>query len=446
MSLKQVGLGIISVMIAVVLYYVSLGSSQLTQELKTEIDQELQTLQTHGFSIEEREILTDQEHFVIVFDDTEKIADYLNTQGAAITNEESASLKGMKFGVDLTYLKDSSSAISFDLYPTALPITLTQGQLSTEDKETLAMINTLFHSKTFLMHVDINPMLNGFKGYVKDIDETFGKSGEQITLKMKAMQFHGKMDSEQIISVNQTLKSFFLAAEDDLLIQLQGIKSHYELTGPTRYDMTTSYHVKEISLKDASKESITINNIEANTTTMIQNDLARSEVSAKLDTFEVNEKRETNKLTGLALDIKVSNLDIKSFEALQQTDNKDQEQIDKLVQEIISKGVSIEIPTLSVDKLYTQHKELEGFTLNAKVDIDKNLNLSNLQTNPMLGLSAIKADLNLSLSETLHTFISQQPQALITMMMFQPKDENGSKIYQIKFENGMLSVNGVLMQ
>ncbi|MDM5271523.1 hypothetical protein PGH07_05000 [Sulfurovum sp. zt1-1] len=446
MSLKQVGLGVISIAIAAVLYYVSVGSSKLTQELKAEVDKELHTLRSQGFGIEERKVSKNKEHFEIVFNDTAKIANYLNTQGASLTDEESASFKGMKIGVDLTYLKDNYSSISFDLYPTALPITLTQGKLSTEDKETLARINTLFDKKAFLMHIDINIMLNAFKGYIKDIDETFSEPGGKVIMQMKAMHFNGEMDTEKVISVDQTLESFLINAEDELLIQLLGLKSHYQLTGPSRYDITGRYSMEKISFEDASNESITINNLEVNTTTILQNDLAKSEVSSTIETITVTEEKKTSKITDLVLDMKVSNLDIKSFEALQQVDPAEQQQIDKLVQEIISKGLSIEILKLSVNKLYTQHKEMDGFSLKAKVDIDKNLKLADLQANPMLGLTAVQADLNLTFSETLHTFIAQQPEALITMMMFQPKEKNGNKTYQIKLENGMLSINGVLMQ
>jgi hypothetical protein len=170
MRLKHIGLGVIIALIAVVVYYVFFGSSQLTQELKAEVNRELQTLESQGFVIEDREVSESKEHFEIVFDDTEKITDYLNAQGAALTEEESASLKGMKVGVDLAYLQDAYSAISCDLYPTTLPDTLTQGELTDEEKNTLAKINRLFQAKTFLLHIDINNLLDGFNGYVKDID------------------------------------------------------------------------------------------------------------------------------------------------------------------------------------------------------------------------------------------------------------------------------------
>ncbi|MGC9351855.1 MAG: hypothetical protein ACP5D3_07690, partial [Sulfurovum sp.] len=64
----------------------------------------------------------------------------------------------MKIGVDLLYLKDSNTALSFDLYPTALPDAVTKGELSSEEKEALSKFDVLLRAKTFLIHVDINTL------------------------------------------------------------------------------------------------------------------------------------------------------------------------------------------------------------------------------------------------------------------------------------------------
>ncbi|HEO99553.1 MAG: hypothetical protein JW682_05370 [Campylobacterales bacterium] len=446
MRLKRVGIGVAVVVIAAVIYTLSLGSDQLTQVLKEKVNQELQTLQSQGFAIEDREISRNREHFTIVVKESEKIARYLNREGVAITDEESASLQGLKIGVDLLYLKDSSTALSFDLYPTSFPDAVTEGELSSEEKEALAKFDALFRAKTFLVHIDINALFNGFKGYVKDIDETLGKPGEEATMQMKAMRFQGEIDNGKISSVDQRLERFLIKAGDELLFELLGITSHYNITGPTRYDTTARYAIGKISYKEASKRGITIENMETRIATLMQNGLADSEVSAKVHALSLSDENQTRKITDFALDMKVSNLDIKSFEALQQTDASDQQQIDRIVQKILSGGLSINIPNLSVDKFYTAGSALDGFALNGKFAIDKNLNLADLQANPMLGLHAISADLNLSFSESFHTFISQQPQALITMMMFRPKEKNGNKVYRIKLQNGLFNVNGVPLQ
>ena len=66
-------------------------------------------------------------------------------------------------------------------------------------------IDALFTDKIFLVHIDINKMLNGFKGYVKDIDKTFEENGQQASLTMHSFVFSGDIKEEQITSIQQQL-------------------------------------------------------------------------------------------------------------------------------------------------------------------------------------------------------------------------------------------------
>ncbi|MFT7823773.1 MAG: hypothetical protein ABXS92_03325 [Sulfurimonas sp.] len=444
--MKRILFGVIVLATVATLYYLTLGSSQLTKELKTIVSQELQSMESQGFAIEGREIKEQEEHFEIVWEDTAKIAEYLNAQGAAITAEDAGSLKGMKIGVDLNYLKDSYSAISLDLYPTALPDAMTQKELEREEKEVLAKIDELFKTRTFLIHVDISKSLDEFKGSMKDINQTFGVPGAEVVMAMKAMSFEGDIKNDRISAVNQSLQSFQINAEEGISIQVLGLESHYSLHGPTHYDTMTGYSIEKFIYRESPFLRLSAESMEADSKTVFKNNLAQTEISARIGAVHVTEKHKTDKASNLALEMEVSNLDIKSFEKLQHISSLDQQQIDRIARQILSKGLSIKIPKLSVGKLYFQNREMDGFDIDARIDLNKNIDLSSLQANPMLGLAAVRTDLNLSFSETFFTFISQQPQAMILMMMFRPTEKNDRKNYHIKLENGTLTVNGVAMQ
>jgi hypothetical protein len=60
----------------------------------------------------------------------------------------------------------------------------------------------------------------------------------------------------------------------------------------------------------------------------------------------------------------------------------------------------------------------------------------------MAAVNAINANLTLSLSSELFTILSQQPQAMMAMMLFQPKDVNGEKVYKVELKDGSVKVNG----
>ena len=73
LSRKKLGLAILAIVIAAVLYYFSAGAEQLRLEMKAQMNKELATLQTEGFSVQNREISEKKEHFILSFDEPEKI-------------------------------------------------------------------------------------------------------------------------------------------------------------------------------------------------------------------------------------------------------------------------------------------------------------------------------------------------------------------------------------
>ena len=70
------------------------------------------------------------------------------------------------------------------------------------------------------------------------------------------------------------------------------------------------------------------------------------------------------------------------------------------------------------------------------------MDLAALEQSPMAAIGAMDANLHLTLSNQLLELIAKQPQAMLVMMLFQPKDVNGQKVYKVELKDGTLSVNG----
>ena len=119
--MKKIGLGLVALILVAVIYYFTVGASQITEEIKAQVNTQLTSLEKEGFVIEERKIEEKKEHFVISFDDPEKISSFLYRQGMQLTVEDAELLKGLKVGVDTHYLPDAYSSVAFDMYPTTLP-------------------------------------------------------------------------------------------------------------------------------------------------------------------------------------------------------------------------------------------------------------------------------------------------------------------------------------
>ncbi|HFQ61257.1 MAG TPA: hypothetical protein ENK39_03010, partial [Epsilonproteobacteria bacterium] len=229
---KKLGLAVIGVVVVGLIYYITAGSSQLTEQMKAQVNTELSSLQTEGFSVKGREIAETKEHFIITFDEPQKIAHFLTRQGVQMNVNDAALLKGLEVGVDVAYLDDTYSAVSFDMYPLALPTAITTSLKEEKDKKAFTQIEKMLKKKTFLMHIAVNKLGNGFKGYMNDIDETL-EGEKNVDIKMKGLTFSGDIKNNIIHSVKQDLKLLTMQVPQEMLVSFENLKSDYAITGKT---------------------------------------------------------------------------------------------------------------------------------------------------------------------------------------------------------------------
>jgi hypothetical protein len=441
---KKLGLGVIGIIVMGAIYYFAVGSTQLTTELKSQVNAQLALLQKEGFSIQDRELKERQEHFSLSFDNPQKITHFLNQHGVQITLEDAKLVKGLILGVDVHYLPDTYTSVSFDTYPTALPTVLSSSVTTSEKKHILAQIENMLEKKAFLMHVSINKLITGFKGHIKDIDEVFqGETEMQLT--MKSLTFSGDIKDGAISSIKQELKTFGIKVPDAMFITLADLTSNYKVTGKTPYDYHTQYSMDSMTIHIEPDLNIVAQNMTMTSTSLLKDALLSGTMTSKIAHVDIKDKGQAYTLNTLVLDINAGNLDINAFEKLQQANVNDEKYINELMQQFFSKGVYIEIPVFSIETIENRGKNLKGFTLDAKMTLDKTFDILALETNPMSALSTIDADLNLILSNDLFSLIMQQPEAMMALMVFQPKDLNNSKAFELKLKDGQFTVNGTPM-
>lgn len=439
--MKKLSLAIFAIIIIAVIYYMTSGSTQLTSEMKAQVNSELTSLQTQGFSVQGREISEKKEHFVISFDEPEKIAAYFTQQGAQLTVEDAAVFKGLQIGVDLSYLADAYSGISFDLYPLSLPESITSSASTPDDKKILSQIEKMLEKKTFLIHCDINKMGTGFKGYMKDIEEVL-KSDTNVKMVLNKLEFSGDIKEDRVQSFQQTLQSISIDTDDAFNFTLNGLKSNYRITGATLYDYKTEYSIEKITMQEKGVMLFMADYFEAMSDAKVKDSLLNTTLKTKTKSIVITDKDNKIILDTFLFNMKAENLDIKALEALGKMDPNNEKEINAGLQKLLSHGVQLEIPEFSVAKIENLGQKMEGFHLSTLLHIDKSLNIAALQQNPLLALNTLNANLDLSLSNELFTLIGQQPQAVMVMMLLQPKNVNGKKVYKIELKGGRLTVNG----
>ena len=436
--MKKLGLGLLGLIVVTVVYYFTLGSSQVTQRLQQQLDTELSKLQLQGFSVSDREVKDNKEHFIISLDEPKMAAAFFTQQGMQFSTEETQELKGFKLGVEVAYLRD---AVALELYPAALPTHLKTSLAKENDKQILAQIEKMIERKTLLMHVDIDHDATTFKGYMKDINETV--QGEQETkLSVQGVRFSGEFKDEKVIKLKQTFHSIHLYVSGGININLSGLQSSYAHTGTTAYDHTADYSIEKIKINRNTEASLLANKVTLLSTSSVKNGLASETLKTKIKNIEIMYRGDKTSLQTLVFDMKVDNLDVNVFEKLQKANPDNKEEFDALLQKLISNNLHLEISTLSADTVTLREKEIPGFALHSKITIDKSLNIYRLHLNPMHTLDQINANLNVSLSKELLDVIAEDPKAMIAFMIFKPKKVLDKRIYDLKLNNGSLRVNG----
>ena len=439
--MKKLSLAVFGIIVISVIYYMTSGSTQLISQVKSQVDTELASLQTQGFSIQGRERSETKEHFILSFDDPEKIAAYFTGHGAQLSVTDAKVFTGLQIGVDLNYLADAYSGVSFDLYPVALPGSITASVTTPEDKEILTQIQQMLEKKTFLIHCDINKLGTGFKGYMKDIDEVL-KSDISVNMVLSKLEFSGDIKGNSVQSMQQTLQSMHIDADDIFNVAMSGLKSNFSTTGATLYDYKTNYSIEKMTIQEKGVMLFVADHFEAMSDTIVKNSLATTTFKTKTDNIVITDKDNKIVLNTLILDMKANNLDINALEQLGKADLANKKETNAVLQKLISHGIELEIPEFSVAHIENLGQKMEGFHLSTLLNIDKSLNIAALQQNPLLALNAFSVNLDLSLSKELYAIIGQQPEAIMAMMLFQPKDINGKKVYKVELKNGRLSVNG----
>ena len=437
-------IGIIGLLITGVLgvYYFTTGSKQITMQMKTQLNQQLSSLEAKGFVIEKRENTAKSEHFVVNFNDANKIASLLQSKGINIAPQDLKALKGFKVGVDVTYLADVYSAISLDMYPLTLPDALTTTKLNKQEQKALIQFQEMIQRKVFLMHIDVNKLGNGFKGYMKDIDELLRIDNKSLKISMQTFRFNGAFKEKHLLSLEQTLKNFTLSPDNKFIFQLNNLKSNYESTGTSQYAYSANYHIDDVTMQADKNFALLIHNLSARSISQVHHDLLN--VSLEVNTENIQSKSGNKKvqLNTIAFKMNTDNLDINAIQKLETIDPNNKQEIQAVFQELLSKGIRFEIPDFSVKHIDVDAQNTDGFTLKTLFTLDKTFNLNVVQRNPLLALSAIDATLNLTLSSSFFGFIAQLPQATMAMMFLQPKDVNGNKVYDVELQHGTLKVNG----
>lgn len=443
MSRKKLGFGVLVLIIISVFYY--LNHTENVKNLTTlqkAVNVQLTQMQTNGFIISNRELKKETEHFVIQINDPKKAALFLSGKGIQTSLEEAKELTGMHLGTDVTYVKDM---ITLELYPLTLPTYIKAAFTTENDLKVLAQLEELIKNKAFFMHVDIVHSSTTFTGYIKDIKEKV-EGEKEVKLTLQGLQFSGEIKEEKIVKYMQKFNTLHLYMSDELNRTITGYQSHYALTGTTAYDYTTDYSIENIKINETSEGSLFADTISLYSTSSVINGLTTETLKAKIKNIDLLFEKERFGMQTLDLDMNISNLDLDTLEKLQKTDPNKGKEFDTHLETLVSNNMHLDIANLSVDKVTLHGKEMNGFTVDAKLDIDESLDIYRLGMKPKYALHKIDGTINLSLSKEILTLLKEDPKSMLFYMMYRPKRSLGQRIYNINIMDGDVKINGKALE
>lgn len=420
-------------------YYFTFGSQKITDELKAQVDIQLQTLQKNGFAIEDREIEAKKEHFVLHYADPAKISRYFRSKNVDLSSEDAEAFKGLKFGVDLTYLEGAYSAVSADLYPVAFPLSSLQEATPGEK----LIMEKIIREKIFLAHIDINKLFTAFKGYLKDIDTTF-ESEDPVTLVSKGFKFDGTYDEQFLTSSSNTIKQLSIATRSGTKFVLDKLKGEYEQEGKSRYDFTSEYKIDKLLFRDEIDKGITLKELTFKATGEAEKGLASSHFKFNLKSADINEPLGKHLFEDLTSKSSLENISIAALDKMEQLDPNDEVGFNIAFKELLAEGITLKVDELSVKKVREdgKGKMVDGFDINAVVKIDKVTNFKQLEENPFALLNIIDATMHLEFSNELYLVLQKRPELAIAMILFTPVPKGDKMLFDIEYKHGALKING----
>ncbi len=444
--MKKLGLGFIALLVVGATYYFTVGSAQITEQIKTKLDTKIQQLQSSGFKVEKQESSEKREELMITVDEPQKVHQYLLAQGESVSLEDIKQLQGMRLKMELAYLPTVKDALAMDIYLDTLPNNITKELGIDQNSSTLQRINQMLKEGKVMAHVNINKLLSGFDGYVKDIDETF-KEEQETHLLLKGLTFQGKMDEQKITAFSQKLETLAFDIDHELKMTFANIATEIE---KSQTETEIDYKIKTIDLNINAEKKLDLQfkEIEGDSKDIKRGELLDNQSQFKIASISFNEAGKMNLLHDIQINSTTKNVDIKALEELQsyaaekESNPEPFKAFVPILKAFTQSDLSMDISKLAIGSITTEGKTFDGINLSSQLKLNKDFKWEGVEANPMLLMKLPNLKANIELSNELFNMMAQTPQAMMIMLMAQPVDKNGTKVYDIEFNQGSLKLNG----
>lgn len=432
---------------------------------KETIEQRVELLKSYGMEVVEEttesSYLNTKTHYKFMIEDEKKFITYLQQ----FSQEQfppyiNAMLKGVTIGTDIAYSNiPISDDISVDIYPLKLSTEL-MNEIQNEDAKLFKYIEAFLESKGILYHINYNIVSSDFDGYIKDIALEYTLDDNTlIKLDLKNATYSG---SGPLIAPTKLISNIdaivvTLSKDSDKMVFNLG-----DFSSSANFESQSTY-VSDAKLKDFNLNVLTqdinivadIKNASINASSNTQGEKAEMYMKSSIEKIDFYSKQAEVNATNLNYDISISDVDKDSLEELRllvADANSDitpevAEKLRVVVIKLLSKGLTFDIPDLSVEKIILDKtQDLEGLKIKSNLVLKADPDFAQkVEQAPMMLADSLDVKVNFKVSKPIFEMIGQMtPMAFVAQGY--AKEEGNSLVYDITFVKGELLVNGKALQ
>ncbi len=422
--------------------------------IKKQIDERLLELESFGLQATKDEsqtsYLSSSRHFEFLLKDSHKFLTYLqNYSDQQIPPYVNAMLEGVLIGVDIDYSNfPFAKAFEIEIYPMKLS-QMMSAELQSSNIKVYEKINIFLGLKGILYHIEYNLINADFKGYIKDIKESFIlQDASAVKISLHGAKFSGNgplLAPNELSSKIKELDIELVEGEKSLKLMFENLKSSTNFESINTYISSVDIESMLLTIRGIGNDiDVKIEKLRANASSNDQDNSTQlnSKTSIKSLIFKSNES--ILNIQKLNLDVALSGLDKQEYMVFTKLlSQNNQLKIQKSMMKLLSKGMVLEIADFSVKKFSTDSQaKIKGFKLKSSLLIKEDKNLAQkIQISPLLGISNLELESEIKISKELYTKL-KDTNILLRLFNGYEKEDGDDYIFLLKFLDNNASING----
>jgi hypothetical protein len=449
------------VVIGVIALLPILGNNIADEILKEKISQ----LKANGLELKndktDSSYFSTKKHYEFLLLDAPRFINYINNNSdAKIPSYSNKILSGTTVGVDISYSNfPFSSKIIVDVYPLALPTEL-MNELRNEDMNFYIYVDKLLKSKAILYHINYFLSDGFFNGFIKNLDEEYMfDNGAKMSIKLLDATYYGEGSLAAPKNLQTSISQIALNIEDsneNVTFEIYDLTSASTFESQSTYAAGASMKSMLISvLKDKGDDlKIYLDNVKVNISSNTQGKKAEFYTKSSIEEFKINSLSLNMLMHGFNYNLSLAGVDKDSYEEFiklsSQASSNNSKEFDQKLQKttikLLSKGLSLSIADLSMDKIIIKDKKaIDGFSMMARAVLKEDADLeAKLRNSSKSLVKNINLASTIKFSKELYVLINQLVPITAIANSF-AKEKNNKLVFEIKLNNSKLSINDKVM-